>query len=330
MAASTFPFVCLPDAAIWQRIGSHAKVLYAALIHYRNRKTGLCNPKLSRLAERLGKSLRTIRRALDQLRRAGMVIVRRTLFGNRYEIATPDQWGTTMSRHDCEAKCGPCASATGDLTHRPSVAAQEPDVFEPEEQGAALLLLPADREEATTTTPAAGGAQPETPTPPAPVVAPAASGSLNENPVVHESAEEEAEKLVIELLPYHPWKGNRPWAVKAIAKVLSQDPGAGDQIRRSHIAMRPHWDIEQSLSPGKFRPPLGQWIEEGNWKAEAAPPAERKDIKRETWQQQRDQERRESDDAFYRDLAESEMWTALAEYVGPDGVEAWREKLKVA
>jgi DNA-binding transcriptional ArsR family regulator len=347
MATSTFPFACVPDAAIWKLgISSHAKVLFNALLACRNRRTKICNISLKKLVERLGISLSTIRRALNQLRRAGMVIVRRSLFGNRYEIATPDKWGPTMSRHECALTDGQCATLTDERTQRSRVSAQEPDVLEPEEQGAALLLLSADREEATTTTPAAGGAQPETPTPPAPVIAPAVtpllaqggrepnngvtegSGSLNESPVVHKSAEEEAEKLVTELLPYHPWKGNRPWAVKAIAKVLDQDPGAADQIRRSHIAMRPHWEIEQSLSPGKFRPPLGQWIEEGNWKAEAAPPAERKDIKRETWQEQRRREQKESDEQFYRMYAEREMWDALREYGGDELVEAWREKIK--
>jgi hypothetical protein len=140
----------------------------------------------------------------------------------------------------------------------------------------------------------------------------------------------EAEKLVNELLAYHPWKGNRPWAIRAIAKVLNQDPAAADQIRRSHVAMRPHWEIEQSLSPGKFRPPLGQWIEEGNWKAEAAAPALRKDVERETWIDRRKREQKESDDESYRMYAELGMWDAIRQYGGDELVEVWREKVKQA
>ncbi len=167
-----FTFVCLPDAAIWQHISAHAKILYAALLSYRNRKTGMCNPKLITLAERLGKSERTIRRALDQLRRAGMVLVHRSLCGNRYELTTQDQWHDVSFRPNVADAERPTVSArSGQMCPiRGDTSLYEPDLnIEPEIAAAAdVPTTPGGR--AAAATPVSVKSKPEkpTPTPPAP------------------------------------------------------------------------------------------------------------------------------------------------------------------
>ena len=317
MATITFPFICLPDAAIWQPgLSSHAKTLFAALLSYRNRKSGLCNPKLNKLAERLGKSLSTIRRALDQLRRAGMIIVRRTLFGNAYELATPDRWQTTISATDCALKCERSAALTDERTQRSRMSAQEPDVLnhiedEPD-AAAAVLTTPAKQTAATATT--FVECKPENPTHPEP------GGSPGE-PTVSEAAE----KIAIELMAEHPMPGNLPGAIAEAEKILAKAPegieATVEVLRSSHAAWRLEWPSRH------FIPMLRKWFHDGDWRN---PPASRKEIKSETWLERRERERVQSNEESYRIYAENGMWDALREYGGDELVEAWREKVKVA
>lgn len=336
---ATNPFVCLPDAAIWQPgLSAHAKCLFAALLSYRNRRTGMCNPRLTLLADRLGKSLRTIKRALDQLRRAGMVIVQRTLFGNRYEIATPDQWGFTMSRDECGAKCGPSARANRGLTQGPSVASQEPDVLnhmgdEPDAD-AAVVSSPLAKTAATAA--AVVVSKPKKPTPPVPAV----SGSVNENSGHMAETEKgnfpqnfpgeffpsgEAAKIAGELMAVHPEPGNLPKAVAEVAKLLASSaegvPAAVEAIRVSHAAWRVRW---AEYGAGRFIPQLWRWIHDGDWRN---PPVSRKEVKSETWIERRKREYKESEERSYRNYAELGAWEILRDYGGDELVEEWRAKV---
>jgi|GEM_PF-5983932 len=322
MSALAFPFTCIPDAAIWQvGISALAKCLFNALLACRNRRTGLCNPKLATLAARLGRSLRTIKRALAELYQAGMVVARRNLWGNRYEIATPDRWqrpGSSAAAEDSFVPNMAQAQVPNAAPHschpRPH---KEPDVLEPEGQQRMLLLSPPPpREAATTTPPVSGGSIEPTQAPPAP------SATAAED---HEAA-----NLVAELMPHHPWQANRPKAIEEIRKVLQQDPGAGEQLRRSHIAFRPHWELQYSVSPRAFKIPLWQWVQEGNWRTVPAAPSERKEAKRETMlerQQRKDRERQELQDARDRGWAERGAWDILRAFAGDEAVEVWRARI---
>jgi DNA-binding transcriptional ArsR family regulator len=311
MATMTFRFVCLPDAAIWQPcLSSHAKALFAALLSYRSRKTGLCNPRLNKLAERLGASLSTIRRALDQLRRAGMVIVYRTLFGNRYEIATPDRWGTTISATECAVTGERSAAFTDERTQRSRMSAQEPDVLnhmgdEPDAD-AASVCTPCEEAAAAATT--FVEMQPEKPTP-------RAAREI--------AVREAAEQIVVELMAEHPQPGNLPGAIAAAERILASKPdqieATVEAMRSSHAAWRLEWPSR------RFIPMLPKWFADGDWRN---PPVKRKDVKSETWLERRDREKREYDEKFYRELAEDGEWDVIRQYGGEHAVEVWREKIK--
>ena len=339
----TFPFVCLPDAAVWQQISSHAKVLFAALIAHKNRKTGLCNPALNTLAERLGKSLSTIRRALAQLVRAGMILVHRTLFGNRYDIATQDQWQTTISVTECALKCERSAAFTDERTQRSRVSAQEPDVLnhigkEPDAD-AAVLGTPGKQAAAAATT--FVECKPEKPTPPAPGGSP---GSVNENSAPGHMAETEmadlpknfpgnffpagetAAAVVAELMAVHPEPGNAPKAISEVEKLVASTPGEAaatlEALRTSHGLWRARW---AGYAKDRFIPQLWRWVADGDWRN---PPAERKGVKSETWVERRTREYTESQEKTYRNYAENEMWGALRECGGDELVEVWRAKVE--
>lgn len=300
MSAITFPFICYPDAAVWKAgITARAKCLFAALIACRNRRTGFCSPRLATLAERLGASLRTIKRALAELVRTGMVIIHRCQVGNRYEIATPDRWGGTTSVADCGAKSGPSEGPNLALRERHILI--EPDVLQPEEEQrpAAAASVAMVRAAAAASTSCGCTA---TPTPPA------------------------AEALAVDLMATHPEPGNLPRAIAAAAKLLATRPEGAmailEAVRRNHALWRDRW---ATYAPGRFIPQLWRWIQEGDWEN---PPVERKGVQSESYLERRAREKREYDEQFYRGLAEEEAWDVIRQYGGEHAVEVWREKIK--
>jgi hypothetical protein len=317
MPTLTFSFTCIPDAAIWKPgISALAKCLFSALLAYKNRRTGICNPKLATLAERLGKSLRTIKRALAELYRAGMVIAHRNLWGNRYEIATPDQWQMPVSASAAEDSFVPNVAQAQVPNPAPhscqtrhleaATSLYEPDVIEPEGAAAAAARVSASPEEAASAATLDGCNEPQHPAPVAGLA--------------------EAGLLVAELMPQHPEPGNVPKAVAEARKLLTTRPegiaGTVEVIRLNHGLWRARW---AAYGPGRFIPQLWRWFHDGDWEH---PPADRKEVQSETWIEKRKREQKESNESFYRTLAENGMWSALREYMNPDAVEAWREKIE--
>ena len=307
MATLAFPFICLPDAAIWRPgLTAHAKVLFAALISCRNRRTGLCNPRLATLAERLEISLRTIKRALAELCRAGMIIVHRTLVGNRYDVAPPALWQEATSSRDIGAKCGP--------TMGPSVAPSErslliePDVINQSRgDAAAATCVSTPVEAAAAVSTSCECTEPKTAIAPAPT---------------------EAEKLVAELMPQHPEPGNARKAIAAAGKLLATRPegipATVEAVRRNHALWQARW---AEYAPGRFIPQLWRWLHDGDWEN---PPVNRKAVKSESWVERREREYQESKEKSYRMYAENGMWEALREYGGDELVEVWRAKVEAA
>jgi hypothetical protein len=137
--------------------------------------------------------------------------------------------------------------------------------------------------------------------------------------------ESPAQKLVMELISQHPEPGNLQKAVAEIEKLLAARPGAEtvEILRRNHAIWRAHW---ATYAPGRFIPQLWRWVRDGDWQF---PPAERKGaLPQESWIARRERERKESDEQFYRDLAEAGEWDVIRQYGGEPAVEVWREKLK--
>ena len=273
MKIATFPFVCLPDAVIWQPgLSAHAKELLAALLSYRSRKTGQCNPKLSKVAERLGTSLSTVRRALAQLVRAGMVFVHRTLFGNTYQLATPDRWQTTISATECALTDELSATLTDERTQRSRVSAQEPDVLEPkEEPAAAAMVRPAAKAAAAATPPPR--VTPKTNTQASPPADPCNAASeapppqqpSQTLPAVPDRIPALAQAMAARLLAApHPNPICQDRAAPIIEGILRSALDIEDTAKRiwnNHAAWIEEWKTQ---SPCKA-PQLWAWLQWGHW-----------------------------------------------------------------
>jgi hypothetical protein len=273
MAAHAFPFICLPDAAIWKPgLSAHAKWLFSALIARLNRKTGVCNPKLGKLAEQLGKSLSTIKRALAELRRAGMVICRRTLWGNHYEIATPDRWQAPDSEAAGANSFGSSVSPAEGSPVSPHSAHRrshkEPDVLEPDEGAAAAAPSVAESRgaAAAATPPPRVQSEPEPP-------------ALPQVPVVQDRIPGLARAIADELLKVHPQPGLPRRAGPEIEKILRACPNVeatAECIWNNHAAWVEYW---KTLEAHRFIPQLWRWFNEGDWEK---PPVIRKPATKES------------------------------------------------
>lgn len=287
MAAVAFPFVCLPDAAICHPgLSSHAKILFAALLSHRNWKSGLCNPGLKTLAQELGKSLSTIRRALAQLARAGMVLVNRTLFGNRYEIATPDRWQTTISATDCALTDEQCASLTDERCVRSRVSAQEPDVLEPEEeQPAAAGFVHTPMAAAAVPPPPRVSPKPNTPaSPPAdlwngPAEEPPTTQTTQTLPAVpgriRALAQAMSERLLAAPHPNPICQDRAAPAIEAILRAAPDVEATAAKIWDNHAAWMEEWKTQSTCKA----PQLWAWFQWGHWEN---PPLARKPAGRES------------------------------------------------
>lgn len=72
------PFARMPVRVVDDdRLSAGAVRAYARLLSYRNRKTGQCNPSLSRLAAKIGCSRDSIIRYLAELETAGYIRIQR-------------------------------------------------------------------------------------------------------------------------------------------------------------------------------------------------------------------------------------------------------------
>jgi hypothetical protein len=83
-----------------------AKVLLAELWEFRNRQTGQCNPRIAKLAERLGVVEKTIDRALASLYQIGLVVPRKGQRGNSYSIAPKTEWAVILQGQNVPAETG--------------------------------------------------------------------------------------------------------------------------------------------------------------------------------------------------------------------------------
>lgn len=315
MATMPMSYSCVPDRILDLGISPRAQSLFHALTAYRNRRTGLCNPRQKKLAERFGCHLRSIERAFAELQAAGMILAHRTLVGNRYELATPDRW-QRPSHPPNMAGAQPPSVAEGNrhpwrVQAVPSL--YEPDVLQPEGSAAAADVPTTPGGQAAATASTFVEIETEKPTPPA-------SGSLNENPA------DQVVQVVRELMAVHPEPGNLPRAVTEVAKLIAGSPGEVvatlEAVRSSHAAWRVRW---AEYGPGRFIPQLWRWVHDGDWRNA---PAERKGMKSETWIERRKREQQECDDKTYRMYAELGAWEILREYGDDEFVEAWRAKVE--
>jgi DNA-binding transcriptional regulator YhcF (GntR family) len=114
-------------------LSTGARLIYIALDEYARDK-GTCFPGQETLAERLGISLRTVRRKIAELRRAKVLISKRPSFGGtntytlcrRFEEPTPKKTlAETFVKENCPPLRPPREDAS-DLSLRPKIATPPP------------------------------------------------------------------------------------------------------------------------------------------------------------------------------------------------------------
>ena len=266
MATLAFSFDCVPQAATLNAdLSNNGYRIYTAFLTYKNRKTGRCNPKETTLAAKLGKSLRTIERAIAELRSRGMVLIQRTLTGNRYEVTTPDQW-----RAPKMAGAHPPNMAEGNRQNwrvQGAVSIYEPDVFEPEVNRAAAVK-PSDPVKSRASAAAAPPPPVEKKTehPAAPPVGRREAEQLGLDMQETDTVRARADALVEELHATHPQPGLPDKAIDEAERILRacEDVDASvEMIRQNHAAWKAHWEM---LRPGKFIPQLWRWFHDGEWR----------------------------------------------------------------
>jgi hypothetical protein len=323
MATLSVPFAQTPIALLGRPdVNATAATVYDLISAYRNRRTGACFPKRQTLAQRLGVSVRTISRAVSQLRSAGFLFIRKLPLSNAYELTTPDQWqaaGTDAERRDKNGKSAGTKMASLPGQKWPGDADSslyEPDVLYPEGRRAAAS-------EADSPLEAAAAAAPPlrvTPEPEPPATLPAVVPAEETIPAL-------AAAMADELLKVHPQPGLAQRAAPEILRILQQSSdveAVAERIWNHHGAWVRYW---ATLEAGRFIPQLWRWFRDGDWER---PPVERKGVVSESWAAVREREQREHAEIYYRTLAENGLWFALREYGGEALVEVWREKIKTA
>ena len=111
------------------------RAVYAALDAHHNRKTGQCNPSLSRLASYLGVSRLTVIRHLAVLETAGYIgIDRETGLGNHYRLTDPTTGFPASIDHDTTP---PVSDLLPDTT--PPVSESVPIPVSSEQRGVPIL-----------------------------------------------------------------------------------------------------------------------------------------------------------------------------------------------
>ena len=85
MPAATIPFTAIPNSVLLSAdLPQRAKLVALALIHHG--RHGSCYQRISTVAKELGMSARTVQRALADLKKAGLLLWKRTGRASRYAL----------------------------------------------------------------------------------------------------------------------------------------------------------------------------------------------------------------------------------------------------
>jgi hypothetical protein len=283
-------------------LSSGARITLFALLSFRNKETGQCNPRITTLSERLGAPYGTVRCWLRELRLSGAVEMTKHRGSNSYRIDPSKSCGKA-GRPKHRERLVP------DAQERLDFDAQERRTFDAVAGSVLIEQTEENRQRRTCaaavkTTGSVGTCEKRT--------AAAAQSSLFDNPPEPErpasppvaatvEAEPEpdsrehdgraqvvipppqaqiaelAQAMALELLKVHPQPGLGKRAAPEIERVLRAAPdvtATAERMWNNHAAWMQYW---KTLEAGKFIPQLWRWLHDGDW--EQAPvirkPAER-------------------------------------------------------
>lgn len=276
-------FVPVPEKAIRDReLSSGAKIALVGLLSFRNRQTGQCNPKLAKLAERIGTSPRTARRWVRRLQNAGKVEAVRHRSASSYTVLEEGISAVPKSLKVAalNAKSGRASAATigresGPLSlYEPEeLNLNAPAPLPPSQMAAAAAAISPPAMVKTTPTPRHGeksGAVPEDSrkkTGRYPEDSPTSGPVVRENRTTQDSVRE-AEEIAYELLRSHPQPGMVDKAVEIIAERMARGAASAASLRQSHAQWCKWWAVSPA---GTFIPMLWRWVASNDWRT---PPAD--------------------------------------------------------
>jgi DNA-binding transcriptional ArsR family regulator len=271
------PSVVLPKFLLADRnLSNHAKSLLALLDDYRNKKTGQCNPRIDRLASDLSLSRRTIERALSELARWGLVIIRHGQRVSQYAVAARELWEKLLAqarikfskivekradqdpppeRTESEENTGvlPDPVATNCRSALRQIVAVEPPL--------SLLNLPSEPTYPANEGIDAARSVHHVETTQAAAAPPALvdnGRSRTRSPL--------SEALWKELVSVHPQPGKPIAALEEIDRLLFDNRGQAQKLvevlRRRHAEWREYW---ATLDRAGYIPQLWRWVKECEW-----------------------------------------------------------------
>ena len=328
MTATYKPLFIAPETIMCSPLSAKAKLVWGQLKFHLNRVTGKCNPGYKLVAEELKISKASVYRAVEELRRAGLIAATKHTRTSSYVLFEDPQPVEAVENAETgdfrDVKLtSQDTSKRRRKTRQIDVAAPTPSLYEPTEVNLKKGTDDADAVLRVVEWPvekAAAAAQdcfafnePEEP-------------EQNQNPAPEPLAA--AELIVAELMPTHPEPGNEGRAVEEAARILASKPeeiaATVETIRQTHAACRTAW---ANYGPGRFIPQLWRWFRDGDWKYLRP---DRREVQRETYDQRRRREAQTEDEETCRMYAELNMWDAMREHSGSEAVEVWREKVKRA
>jgi hypothetical protein len=258
-------------------VSLEARAVLLGLLSFRNRITGQCNPAVSKLAERLGASQRTVERRLQELKQVGVLEVQWHSRSSSYvfHIVGQKDFHTVENSDSCSATFGgsgdSCSATVGgscsanvggsgaaypymnQTSYEPTNTSAAAAVSKATEKGAAAAALMIPVEKAPEHSEPALAESPKAPE----------QISLPLEPVEAVSQPDPAEALAQELVETHPQPGLARRAVGEVRKALAAGWTA-DAIRERHGEWRAYW---ATLPAGKFIPMLWRWFVDGDYES---------------------------------------------------------------
>ena len=323
------PALIIPFAVMRSSLSLRAKLVWAQIKAHLNRKTGQCNPRYKLIADELGLGVRTVCRAVRELRLAGLLVPAKHVRASSYVLREPGAVEETGFRHANLASLDTPKMRSKTRQFDASIEPIELNLSKGTAADAAGVFTPPGAAAAASVS---VEMKPETPAPAGSPGEPATFGHIAETEKANFPKNfpgdflSRGAELAVALMTDHPEPGNLPKAISEVEKLVSSAPGEAaatiEALRASHASWRLRW---AEYAPGRFIPQLWRWIHDGDW---LQVPVERKGVKSETWIERRAREEKESNEESYRTYAENGMWEALRAYMGPEDVEVWRARIE--
>jgi hypothetical protein len=253
----TEPFVMLPRSVLRSRLSSNAKLLLALLADYQNRQTRQCNPGISKLADELHVSARTIDRTLAELSRFGLVRIIWRQRTSHYEVAPRSQWNRILLRQ--------IGVSENPVTPKWRNALRQIGVSD---APVSLLTYPEPKNQKKSVVVAVVSQSRKAPPRPAtPPPTTATVKNLSKNGTPPDGIRTIAATLVAELMATHPKAGEPKRAIAAAESVLRASADVNADVaamRRNHAAWCDLWNAQPA---GTFIPFLDLWFSRGYYDA---------------------------------------------------------------